>query len=474
MTVEQIGKYQLTGELGHGGMAKVYLAKDLELGREVALKVISAHLENRPELRERFKKEASTIARLEHPAIVPVHDYGDNNGQPYLVMRRLTGGTLRERIETGQMDIEAIIAIIETLAKGLDFIHSNGVVHRDLKPTNILFDEYENPYLVDFGIVKLVDSTSYLTQGTIGTPAYMSPEQVYGDLPVDSRSDIYSLGIILFQMLTGELPFRAETSARQMMQQVNAEVPNILTVRSDLPPGIQQVIQRAMAKSPDERYQHVTEFAEAIVMALRSANTRVVDDNATILDDSTIFDQPIEPIGDVLATDVDAWLDDITEDEPTTPPPLPVNDKPKPQVVPVPARRRRAKPIVIGIVVLIALSLSAFYLINSRDGTAECVKPVAQVTATWLDNEQPLTIENNNIIIDREQQFTIVASDSNLNDRLTCIWNTRIGDSGEQQLAAAGCQLTLNATLSDIYPLVRLTVGSEGCEEFAIIDLFLK
>lgn len=208
MTNQIFGRYTLKELLGKTGMSAVYAAHDPNFDREVAVKLLPTTMLNDETSRARFEREAQTIAMLENPAIVPVYDFGEVDGQPYLVMRLMTGGSLIDRINKGKMDLGETVRIMKIVASALDEAHSKGVVHRDLKPGNILFDDNGLPYLADFGIAKLSEASTTLTGDVIiGTPAYMSPEQGRGGGgEVDHRSDIYSLGVILFEMLTNQLP----------------------------------------------------------------------------------------------------------------------------------------------------------------------------------------------------------------------------------------------------------------------------
>lgn len=247
-------------------MARVYAAYDPRFERIVAVKVLPREFLHEPEFIARFTREAKTIAALEHPAIVPVYDYGEDGGQPYLVMRHMRGGSLEDRLKKGPLSIEESATILQRLGSALDRAHSRGIIHRDLKPSNILFDQYNNAYLADFGIVHLATSDSVITASgsLVGTPTYMSPEQVYGDKELDGRSDIYALGIILFQMLTGKTPYSAETPAKMMMKHVLEPVPDILEVRPDLPIECDQVIHKALAKEREERFPTATDMSEAL------------------------------------------------------------------------------------------------------------------------------------------------------------------------------------------------------------------
>ena len=274
MAARTIGRYVVREEIGQGGMATVYRALDPHFQRDVAIKVLPLHFLHDPRFRARFEREARIVAGLQHPAIVPVYDFGEDNGQPYLVMALMSGGSLEDRLRQGPMPLVETERIIGRLAPALDAAHQRGVVHRDLKPANILFDQWNEPYLTDFGIVKLVqgsgdDSASLTTiGGIIGTPAYMSPEQVQGTT-IDGRSDIYSLGVILFQMLSGRLPYDATTPIGLAFKHVSEPVPSIQALgHARLPAEFQTIVNQAMAKLPDDRY--------ATALALSRDLTRVV------------------------------------------------------------------------------------------------------------------------------------------------------------------------------------------------------
>ena len=262
----KIDRYLVQGEIGRGGMAVVYRAQDPRFNRTVAIKALPRDwLLIDPSFRVRFQREAQTIAALEHPAIVPVYDYGEQDGQPYLVMRYMTGGSLEERLKRGPLPLGEAKRVLRRLAPALDYAHSRGVIHRDLKPGNLLFDQHNEPHISDFGLVKLKEETTTLTGGAIvGTPAYMSPEQGRGRSDLDGRADLYSLGAILFQMLSGRLPYEADTPTGQIIAHINDPVPNILEIKPDLPAGVQAVIERSMAKRREERYSTVGEMVAAL------------------------------------------------------------------------------------------------------------------------------------------------------------------------------------------------------------------
>ncbi|NDJ53914.1 MAG: protein kinase [Chloroflexi bacterium] len=257
-----IGRYKIQRPLGKGGMAYVYVAQDPSIDREVVIKLMPPQLTLDDSFSTRFQREAQVIAKLEHPYIVPIYDFGEHNGQPYIVMRFMTGGTLSDHMLEGPLDLMEIGKIMSRLADALDEAHRLGIIHRDIKPANILFDRYGEAYLADFGIVKFEQEGSNIT-GTaiIGTPAYMSPEQARGERDIDGRSDIYALGVVLYEMLIGKQPFTADTPLGVLMKHVMDATPDISVQREDLPDGMEYVVQRALAKRPEQRYQ----TAEALV-----------------------------------------------------------------------------------------------------------------------------------------------------------------------------------------------------------------
>jgi serine/threonine protein kinase len=270
---KRIDRYQIIEEVARGGMATVLHARDPRFKRDVALKLLPRPFVDDSQFRARFQREAQTIASLEHEAIVPVYDSGEQNGQPYLVMRFMAGGSLAQRIARGPMELEEAASVLVRVASGLDHAHGRGVIHRDLKPGNVLFDSSGLAYLSDFGIAQISEATISLTVSgaIIGTPAYMSPEQVQGDVELDARSDVYALGIILFEMLTGQQPYRANTPTRVMMKHVLEPVPHVRDLDPALPPAVDQVVARTMAKERSGRFPTAGRLADALVELLEGA-----------------------------------------------------------------------------------------------------------------------------------------------------------------------------------------------------------
>jgi serine/threonine protein kinase len=264
MSPDKVGRYKIKAELGRGGMATVYRAHDPSFNREVAVKLLPREMMHNLLTRSRFKRELKLIASLEHPAIVPVYDVGEDESQPFFVMRYMSGGSLTDMIKKGKFSLKDAALIVERLAAALDHAHARKIIHRDIKPDNVLFDGSHNPYLSDFGVAKLTESAVSATGNeVIGTPAYISPEQARGET-VDHRADIYGLGAILYEMLTGERPYDGDTVIGMALQHINEPIPDILKARPDLPPEVGVIIKTALAKEKDQRYAAALDMARAL------------------------------------------------------------------------------------------------------------------------------------------------------------------------------------------------------------------
>jgi len=266
-----LGKYEIIGLLGQGGNAVVYKGYHREIDRFLAIKVLRPDYRVDPKFVERFKLEARVIARLQHPHIVPLYDYGNEKDVWYLATAYIQGGTLDTVIAKGAMPLRQVDKVLREIVSALDYAHRNGVIHRDMKPSNILLDTEGHALLADFGIVKIAGTGTTLT-GTgnvLGTPAYIAPEQGQGH-PIDYRADIYSLGVVVFEMLTGMRPFSGRTPVEAIIQHVNAPVPSITRLRPDLPSALEATMQRVLAKQPDARYQTAVDFYEDFSRACHS------------------------------------------------------------------------------------------------------------------------------------------------------------------------------------------------------------
>lgn len=258
-------------------MAAVYLGYQRDVDRQVAVKVLPPHPALDSQFVDRFQLEARTIARLQHPHILPLYDYGVTEDNIFfLVMPYINGGALDRRTAGKSMPLHEIERILREVAAALDYAHRQGVIHRDIKPANILLDREGNTFIADFGIAKLVGSSANLTgTGVVGTPAYMSPEQAQGT-NLDARSDIYSLGVVIWELLVGKPPFQADTPMQIVLKHINETPPDISTVNPSLPPELDDVMARALTKDPVERYQTAIEFAEAFRRVVRSSDRSAV------------------------------------------------------------------------------------------------------------------------------------------------------------------------------------------------------
>lgn len=272
MSAKTIGRYEIVQELGRGGMATVYLGFDPKLERKVAIKVLPSQFANDPEFFDRFEQEAKTLATLQHNAIVALYDSGEDEGFPYFIMQLMDGGSLKEKITDQSLETDEIITIFSRVAAALDKAHQLGMVHRDVKPSNILFDDDNEAYLSDFGIVKLTEAADGVTRtgGSVGTPHYMSPEQLDGAEDIDGRADIYALAVVLYETLIGDPPYNHPSSPRIMVMHLNEPIPEILDKRPDLPPSIDAIIKKGMAKDRDQRYAKASDLAADLKVALQS------------------------------------------------------------------------------------------------------------------------------------------------------------------------------------------------------------
>lgn len=265
-----IGRYQIQRKLDEGGMAEVFLAYDPHVNREVAIKLIHSRMAADPELKRRFLQEARSLAALEHSAIVPIYDYGEQDDKPYFVMRYMSGGSLQDRLVGGVPPLNETVRILQRIAGALDIAHDRKIIHRDIKPSNILFDPHNDPYIADFGIAKLVQDGTGVAGGVGGTtmyggtPKYMSPEQCRGEMDLDRRSDVYALGITLYEMLVGATPFESDTAYGYIYLHVNQPPPPITTVRPDLPVTLDGVLRQALVKERHRRYPTASAFSTAV------------------------------------------------------------------------------------------------------------------------------------------------------------------------------------------------------------------
>lgn len=379
----QLGQYTLEAPLGKGGMASVYRAYQSSVKRYVAIKVMNLELSLDPQFVERFQREVEIIGQLEHPHIVPVIEFGSADGVYFIVMRLIEGGSLDDLVRNRKLSLPEVARYLDQIASALDYAHGKGVIHRDLKLSNVLIDKTNNTYLTDFGIARIEGGSNLTATGSVmGTPAYMSPEQAMGR-PLDGRSDVYTLGVMLYEMITGQLPFRADTPAALIFQHVyeTARSPKIL--RPDLPDPVVAVVEHALAKDPDSRPATAGDLSDAFASAVgtRGQGLRVQtppkpipvdrtvvggDDLAPVTGPSTRSatgrgtGAPMQPT--MLPTSpVPAAIPSKAKETAYTPPPTAVTPSAKP--------RGSSLPLIGGIVLILALLGGAGALLLGRSNT---------------------------------------------------------------------------------------------------------
>jgi serine/threonine protein kinase len=274
---ETLGQYLLMEQLGMGGMATVYKAYQTTLERYVAVKILHPSVAGEEKFVKRFRREARAVASLRNVHIVQVHDFGVEGRLYYMVMEYIEGITLKARLQelkkAGQfMSLEEVSGLIGQVSEALDYAHARGMVHRDVKPSNILVTAENDAVLGDFGLSKMVEGISLTKSGLVGTPEYMSPEQAEGR-EMDARTDIYSLGVVLYEMLTGQVPFSADTPLAVLIKHVRAPLPLPRKANPHISPAAERVILKAMAKHPESRYERAGQMAQALSLALKASPT---------------------------------------------------------------------------------------------------------------------------------------------------------------------------------------------------------
>lgn len=275
---ENVGSYRIIEKLGQGGMATVFKAYHPSLDRFVAIKVLHPAFKEDPQFLERFQREARVVARLEHPNIVPVYDFAEQEGQPYLVMKFIEGETLKARLIRSPLLKKEAYKTIKAVGNALTYAHNQGVLHRDIKPSNILIAEDGQVYLTDFGLARMAEAGASTLTGDqlMGTPHYISPEQARGEKKLNACTDIYSFGIVLYEIVVGRVPFSADTPFSIIHDHIYTPLPLPSEVNPKVPLGIQQVLLKALAKDPEDRYASGNELVDAFFAALSRKNEKVI------------------------------------------------------------------------------------------------------------------------------------------------------------------------------------------------------
>ena len=303
MIGKTIGGYVVEGQVGRGGMATVYLARQTSMNRVVALKILPKNFTQDESYYKRFEREVNIVAQLEHRSIVPVYDHGEADGQPYIAMRYMAGGSLDQKLTHGPMRAQDVLDVYAQVAPALDYAHSKNVLHRDLKPSNVLLDETGGAFITDFGIARIIGDhnpgSTITTQGVVGTPSYMSPEQAQGQ-PLDGRSDLYAMGVMLFELLTARRPFMSDTPYSIAVMQVTAAPPSARAINPNISPAVEQVIFKTLKKKPEERYPTAAELVAALRLAVENPGGAVPHDTQPhrplSVDTQPVQVTPIQPL----------------------------------------------------------------------------------------------------------------------------------------------------------------------------------
>ncbi|GAB4498674.1 MAG: hypothetical protein OHK0052_12390 [Anaerolineales bacterium] len=384
-------RYQIEALLGQGGMSAVYKAFDPNLKRPVAIKLIHAHLSDSPEFLRRFETEAAAVAQLRHPNIIQVYDFDHDEQTYFMVLEYIEGHTLQHRLrqltERGQrMSAAQVVEIASQIGEAIDYAHQCGIIHRDIKPANIMLNEHGQAVLMDFGIVRMVGEQHYTATGAlVGTALYMSPEQIRGEA-VDARSDIYSLGVVLFEMLGGRPPFEGNSAITVMRRHMEEPIPDLLRLAPDVPPALKAVVERALAKDPAQRYASAGDLASDLRRSLQAP-------------------APVAPVSAPAKTNLaeEATVKDLPRVTlPKEPAPIPqtgVRPRPQPAISAAPAPKKKGLSCwVIGVgalalllCVILPLGIGGLALLNGGDAQP------TQATAENFDvavSIQPSTVQS--------------------------------------------------------------------------------
>ena len=394
------GRYQIEEELGAGGMSIVYRAADLNLRRTVAVKLIHHHLSRDPQFVRRFESEATVVAKLKHPNIVQVYDFDNDGGTYYIVFEYVAGESLQERLvrlAAAQRVLlaENSVAIAASIADALNYAHERAVIHRDVKPANIMLDEDGQAILTDFGIAKIVGGTQHTASGVLlGTARYVSPEQVQGQ-QVTAQSDIYSLGATLFEMLAGRPPYEGDSVISVLMAHVTEPVPDLQQLRSGISPGLAAVISKAMAKEPGARFRTAGEMAQALRAAgqgVAAAATGAVVGAAAV----SAAAAPGAATTGAATTGAATVVESLPAQQPKTPP-APAGAAPAAAAPETSGRFSRSLVLALigGLALLLVLCVGAvigYTVLSGDDGTSTAIAEGELESTSTIDVESTAVV----------------------------------------------------------------------------------
>jgi len=402
LTGRQFGPYQIVAPLGEGGMAAVYKAYQPAMERYVALKVLPRQLAQSEEFIARFQREARLLAQLQHPHILPVFDFGQADGFSYIVMPFVQTGTLADLLKKRRVSLPEVLRIMTQVGDALGYAHTRGLIHRDVKPSNVLVDERGNCLLTDFGLARMAEATSKLTSSgaIMGTPAYMSPEQGAG-ANVDGRTDLYALGVILYEMVTGRVPYTAETPIAIVFKHIQDPLPPARNLAPDLPEELELVLLKALAKNPADRYQTAEDFIQALQGALPAGPASRSTPSASL---KTVISPPSQPVPQRPVSNLPTMLEPVSKPPSSPPMAAPLNPTPASQPSIRPSSQPKIQParsgppiwalagagiVGLGLIGIILLAVGYNLIRNNAASQPTASLPVAAT----LTNESPVSTE---------------------------------------------------------------------------------